>query len=328
MRRLSFFLLLFIPSLCLAQEKVNQEATAFHIPFVCNAGEVHTYNVTETKYKNGKERSVRTRQLLLEILSVNDEKIVAKMKLTAQVDDAILKQIQSDPLAKEAKALWDSLVFEVVLAPNGVFSEFQNLEEIEAAIARNRALVLETVNKMKPALVKMGKDQAEVDRVIAMVMKTQGSTQAALQQVLTPLNLVLQFVDTDHKIGEPGIDHTEVDMGPASGLPATETYRVVEMEHESNFAVVQFQRRIEGQEAATKFQQAIDAKVQQFDPDHKPRTSYSTVTVLSDSLIEGRMDLNSGWPQSVSWIDKLNDLKSDQLQARRKVEVQRVEPNK
>ncbi len=106
-------------------------------------------------------------------------------------------------------------------------------------------------------------------------------------------------------------------------MPATETYRVVEMEND--FAVVQFQRRIEGQETGTKFQQAIDAMVGEFNPDHKPRTSFAKVTVLADSLIEGRMDLKSGWPQSVSWIDKLNDLKSDQLKTRRKVEVKRAQ---
>ena len=333
MRSLSILLLLFLQSLALAQEKAtqesgNQEARTVHIPFVCNEGEVHTYDVTETQYKNGEETSVKTDRLSLEILSVNDEKIVATMKLVAQVDDATLKQVESDPVAKQVKALWDSLVFEVVLARRGVFSEFQNMEEIEAALAQNRELVLEILNKMKPALMKMGKDPAEFDRLVAMIMKTQGSTGAALQKVQTPLQLILEFVNTDHEIGKPEISQTEVDMGNASGLPATETYRVLEMDTDSNFAVVQFQRIVEGQEAGEKFVQAMDAAVQELAPDHKPRTSFPKVTVLSDSSIKGKMNLTSGWPQSVLWLNKLNDLENDQLQLRRKTEIQRVDPNK
>ncbi len=328
MRTLPILLLLLLQSLAFSQEKGNQEATAVHIPFVCNAGEVHTYDVTETQYKNGEETSVKTDRLSLEILSVNDEKIVATMKLVAQVDDATLQQVESDPVAKQVKELWDSLVFEVVLARRGVFSEFQNIKEVEAAIAQNRDLVFEILNKMKPALVKMGKDPAEFDRLIAMIMKTHGDTEATLQKVQTPLLLILEFVNTDHEVGKPEISHTEVDMGNATGLPATETYRVLEMDTESNFAVVQFQRVIEGQEAGEKFVQAMDAAIQELVPDHKPRTSFPKITVLSESSIKGKMDLTSGWPQSVLRVVKLNDLENDQLQLRRKIEIQRVDSKK
>jgi len=328
MRSLSILVLLLVQSLAFCQEKENGEATSFRIPFACSPGQTHTYDVTQTKYKDGKISSARTQQLILKILSVDDEKIVATMKLVAKVDEATLKKLESDPITKAIKEQWDSLVFEVVMTRNGVFSEFQNIEEIEAAMAKARDLIGKIVNDMKPALLKMGKDPAELDRIFATVMKHQGSTQVATQRILTPLNLILEFVDTEHEIGKPKIDRTEVDLGPASALPSTETYRVVEMKPESNLAVVQFQRLIEGQEAATKFHQAIEAMVQEMKPDHKPRTSFPKVTVLSDSLMEGRMDLNSGWPRAVSWVVKMNNLKNDQLQVTQQVEVQRVESNK
>lgn len=329
MRCLSILALLFLlQSLAFCQEKEKQQETTVDIPFVCSVGDSHTYQVTDTKYKNGQVSSVGVQVLQLKILSVNDEEIVATMKLVAQVDEATLKQVESDPVTKAIKELWDKLDFEVVMTRNGVFSEFQNIEEIEAAIAKNRNLILEIVNDMKRELVKKGKDPAEVDRIVATVMKYQGSTQAAMAKVMTPLNMILQFVDTEHEIGNPKIEQTEVDLGPASALPATETFRVMEVKRESNLAVVQFQRLIEGQEAAKKYQQGIEALMQRMKPGHKPKSPFPKVTVVSDSLIEGTMDLNSGWPRAVSWTNRMNNLKNDQLEVKQKVEVQRVEAKK
>ena len=338
MRSLSILLLLLLQSLALCQEKGNQQETTVHVPFVCTAGETHTYQVTETKYKKDKVDSVKTQILTLKILSVDDQKIVATMKLAAQLDEATLKKLESDPVTKAFKELWDSLDFEVVITPNGVFSEFRNMEEIEAAVAKTREMIVGIVEEMKPALLqrraeKLGKDPAELDpaeldRVFAMVMKQQGSTQAAMARILAPLNLILYFVDTKHEIGKPSVEQIQFDLGAASGLPATETYRVKEVMRKSNQAVIRFQRRIEGQEAAAKYQKALDAMVQQMDPNHKPSTSVPKVTVLSDTLMEGRMDLDSGWPQTVSWITKMNNMKDDQLEIKSKFEVQRVEPKK
>ena len=343
MRSLSIVLLLLLQSLAFcqekeSQEKENQQETNVYIPFICNAGEKHTYRVTETKYKNGKVKSVKTQILKLKILSVEDKEIEATMKIVPQVDQATLRKIESDPVSKAFKELWGSLVFEVVITPDGVFSEFKNIKEIEAAVAKTREMVVGILEEMKPALMarraeKMGKDPseidpAEIDRVFAVLLKHQGSTETAIEKMLTPLNLILQFVNTEHEVGKPKVDQTELDMGIVSALPATETYRVMEVDRQSNLAVIQFQQQVKGQEAATKYQKALDELVQEMDPKHKPRTDLPKVTVLFDSSTEGRMDLNSGWPQTVSWSSKLNNLKDDQLAVQRKVEVQRVEPEK
>ena len=328
MRILSILALLLFPSLAFCQENQSQPETTVYVPFACRAGETYDYRVTETKYKAGQVKSAGTKNLELKILSVNDEKIVAAMNLVTQLDEAQLKKVEADPVAKSMKEMWESLVFEVVLTRDGVFSEFQNVEEIEAAVAKNREMILNIVDEMKPALIKMGKDPAEVDRMIAMVIKERGSTQAATGQILQPLNLILRFVDTELETGEPQVDQTEVDMGVVSGLPATQTHRVVEVDRKSNLAVIQYQVRIEGQEAATKFQKGIDAYVQKINPNHKPKTSFAKATIVSDSLIEGRMDLNSGWPESVTLTSKMNNLRDDQLLLERKVEVQRIKAKK
>ena len=328
MRTLSILALLLLPSLAFCQENESQQEATVYVPFACSVGETYNYRVTETKYKAGQVKSAGVKNLELKILSVNDEKIVAAMKLVAQLDEAHLKKIESDPVAKSMKEMWESLVFKVVLTRDGIFSEFQNVEEIEAAVAKNREMILKIVNEMRPALMKMGKDPAVFDRMIAMVLEQHGSTQAATGQILTPLNLILRFVDTELEIGKPQVAQTEVDMGVVSGLPATETHRVVEVDRKSNLAVIQYQVRIEGQEAATKFQKGIDAYVQKINPNHKPKTSFAKATIVSDSLIEGRMDLNSGWPESVTFTSKMNNLRDDQLLLERKVEVQRIKAKK
>ena len=328
MRTLSILALLLLPSLAFWQENESQQEATVYVPFACSVGETYNYRVTETKYKAGQVKSAGVKNLELKILSVNDEKIVAAMKLVAQLDEAHLKKIESDPVAKSMKEMWESLVFKVVLTRDGIFSEFQNVEEIEAAVAKNREMILKIVNEMRPALMKMGKDPAVFDRMIAMVLEQHGSTQAATGQILTPLNLILRFVDTELEIGKPQVAQTEVDMGVVSGLPATETHRVVEVDRKSNLAVIQYQMRIEGQEAATKFQKGIDDYVQKIDPNHKPKTSFVKATIVSDSLLEGRMDLNSGWPEAVILTSKMNNLKDDQLLVKRKVEVQRIKAKK
>ena len=328
MRTLSILALLLLPSLAFCQKNESQQEATVYVPFACSVGETYNYRVTETKYKAGQVKSAGVKNLELKILSVNDEKIVAAMKLVAQLDEAHLKKIESDPVAKSMKEMWESLVLKVVLTRDGIFSEFQNVEEIEAAVAKNREMILKIVNEMRPALMKMGKDPAVFDRMIAMVLEQHGSTQAATGQILTPLNLILRFVDTELEIGKPQVAQTEVDMGVVSGLPATETHRVVEVDRKSNLAVIQYQVRIEGQEAATKFQKGIDAYVQKINPNHKPKTSFAKATIVSDSLIEGRMDLNSGWPESVTFTSKMNNLRDDQLLLERKVEVQRIKAKK
>ena len=328
MRTLSILALLLLPSLAFCQENESQQEATVYVPFACSVGETYNYRVTETKYKAGQVKSAGVKNLELKILSVNDEKIVAAMKLVAQLDEAHLKKIESDPVAKSMKEMWESLDFKVVLTRDGIFSEFQNVEEIEAAVAKNREMILKIVNEMRPALMKMGKDPAVFDRMIAMVLEQHGSTQAATGQILTPLNLILRFVDTELEIGKPQVAQTEVDIGVVSGLPATETHRVVEVDRKSNLAVIQYQVRIEGQEAATKFQKGIDDYVQKIDPNHKPKTSFVKATIVSDSLLEGRMDLNSGWPEAVTLTSKMNNLKDDQLLVKRKVEVQRIKAKK
>ena len=328
MRILSILVLLLLPSLAFCQENQSQQETAVYIPFACSAGETYNYRVTETKYKAGQVESVKTKNLELKILSVNDETIVTEMKLVAQLDDATLKKLESDPMTKALKEMWEALVFKVVLTRSGVFSEFQNVEEIEAAVVKNREVILKIVDEMKPALVQMGKDLAELDRLIATIIEQNGTTQAATGKILTPLNMIKRFVDTELKIGEPEVDQSDVDLGVVSGLPATETYRVVEVDRKSNLAVFQYQTRIEGQEAATKFQKGLDAYVQKLDPNHKPRTSFAKATILFDSIIEGRMDLNTGWPEAVTLTNKMNNLNDDQLLVARKFEVQRIKAKK
>ena len=328
MRILTILALLLLPSLAFCQETEIQQEAAVYVPFACSAGETYNYRVIETNYKDGQVKSVKTQNLELKILSVNDEKIVTEMKLVAQLDEATVKQLESDPVAKAMKEMWESLVFEVVLTRSGVFTEFQNIEEIEAAVAKTREMVRKIVDDMKPALVKMGRDPATIDRLMAMVLEQTGSTEAATGKILTPLNLILQFVDTETKIDKPEVEQTELDLGVVSGLPATETSRVVKVDRKTNLAVIQFQQRVEGQEAATKFQKGIDAYVQKVDPNHKPKTSFPKVTVVFDSLIEGRMDLDSGWPEAVTLTTKMNNLSDDQLLVKRKVEVQRIEAKK
>lgn len=328
MRLLSILALLILQSLALGQEAENQQETIVRIPFACSEGETHTYRVIQTSYKNGVAGSAKTQILELEILSVDDKEIVCTMKMEAQVDEETLRKIESDPVTKAFKDLWDSLVFEVVMTPDGIFSEFRNIDEIEAAIVKNREMVGGILETMKPALVAKGRDPAEIERVFAMILKRQGGTQTAIGRILTPLNMILQFVATEYEVGKPAVEQTELDLGVVSELPATKTYRVTELNRESNLAVIQLQQLIEGQEAATKYQQGIDAMIREMKPDHQPAKSVPKVTVLMDSLMEGKMDLDSGWPQAVSWISKMNNLKDDQLAVQRKVEVQRVESGK
>jgi len=329
MRFLILLLFLVVPAVVNAQDsEASKESvsTFIYVPFVCNVGDCFDYEVTENKYSKGILESKVTRLLKLEVLSSSDEEVVLAMKLVAQLDAATRKQVESDPLSKATLEAWDALVIKVGIAPNGVFQDVKNLSEVQQAADKTRQTIRGILDTMKKELTsdsKMTPD--DLDRVYDSINKRFGSTQAIVQKVMAPLNLIMQLVETELDSEKHTVEQTLADIGVASGLPATETYRVVEVDKKANQVVFQHQRVIEGDEAVKASMQAMMDEIK---PDRKKEEAQAKVTVLAETTTTATLDLAKGWPESVVWENKFNNFKDDQVPLQMRLEIRRVDADK
>ena len=334
MLRPAFFLLLLVllcPLSLLAQDQQmdsdDQSESLVYAPFVCNVGDRHDYEVTESKYSDGALKSEKTELVKLEVLSTSDEEVVIAMQFVAQLDPAELKKVESDPLTKAMYESWKELVVKVGISRSGVFQDVKNIADIEKAAKQSQKVVRQIIDDMKKGLTSDSKMKPEdLEKIYAMVIKNTGSTEAVVQKVITPLNLIIQLVDTELDINNQSIEQTEIDLGLGSEVPATETYLVKSVDQDKGQAVFEFRRVIQGEEASKKFMDGMNKKMAEIQPGRKKETP--KITVLLDSTVTATLDLEIGWPDSVAWISKFNDLKDDKLNVKKKIEIRKVETNK
>ena len=304
-------------------EPGDQSESLVYVPFVCNVGDRYDYEVTEWKFSKGNVKSRKTELLKLKVLSAGEEEVVIAMQFVAQLDAAELKKVESDPLAKALFDTWTELVVQVVISPSGVFQEIKNIEDVEKAAEQSRMAVRKIIDDMKKGLTSDSKMKPEdLEKIYAMVVKNAGSTESVVQKVITPLNLILQFVDTELDINKQLIEETEVDFG-VGDVPATEIYTVKDFDEKKGNAVFEFRQIVQGEEAGKKFMQVMNQQLDEVQPNRKKETP--EITVLTDSTLTAKMDLKIGWPVSATWIKKFNNLKDDQLEMRSKIAVQKVD---
>lgn len=302
---------------------------AVTVPFVCNVGDSFNYEVRQNKYDQGKLASSLTRILKLEVVSSSDTEVVLAMNLKTQLGDEALKQLESNPLAKATLEAWDSLTIEVGISPNGVVQDVKNMADVERAADKTNQAIRKIFESMKTELnhdSKIGPD--DLDRIYTSQMKRSGSSQAMLQTVLTPLNLILQLVDTELDSERTIFDETTVDLEIGKDLPATDSYRVVELDLKNNHTVFEYRRLIAGEEAAKKFRQGLKVLMDEIQPGHNQPEPELKISILNESTTTSSLDLSVGWPKSVVWQNKVNNLVDDQLLLKAKFEIRQIEMQK
>ena len=324
-----FLLLILCPLSLLAQQTKHSDQleSLVSVPFVCNVGDHFDYEVTESKYSDGRLTSKKTELVKLKILSTSEEEVVIAMQFVAQLDAAALRKVESDPLTKAMYEAWKELVVNVGISPNGVFQDVKNIEDIEKAANQSQKVVRQVIDDMKKGLTSDSKMRPEdLEQIFAMVMKNFGSTEAVVRKVVTPLKLIIQLVDTELDINNPSVEQTGIDLGFGSEMPATETYLVKSVDQDKDQAVFEFRQVIQGEEASKKFMDGMNRKMAEIQPGRKKESP--KITVLSDSTVTATLDLKIGWPDSVALISKFNDLKDDKLNTKKKMEIRKVETGK
>jgi len=203
------------------------------------------------------------------------------------------------------------------------------LSEVQQAADKTRQTIRGILDTMKKELTsdsKMTPD--DLDRVYDSINKRFGSTQAIVQKVMAPLNLIMQLVETELDSEKHTVEQTLADIGVASGLPATETYRVVEVDKKANQVGFQHQRVIAGDEAVKKFRASMQAMMDEIKPDRKKEEAQAKVTVLAETTTTATLDLAKGWPESVVWENKFNNFKDDQVPLQMRLEIRRIDADK
>ena len=313
----SFFSVLFqVPASSQTPEAQAVESDEIEIPFQWQVGDKRQYSVKRVDYKGGEVKSEKKTIFAVEIVSENEDVLIAKCNVSIAMDPQQRMIAESNPTAKKMLEIYKDLVLLIRIGNDGTFRGFKNEKEVKAAFQK-------TVDVIKDA-----SEEVELDddkKVIAnRLIKEITNFERFQRDLLAPLNLMLMNTNTSHSKTEVYEQASTINMMFVRDVPTTEEYQIESIDSDQKNVTLLYSQIVEGEIAAKMVKDGIEAFAKRMDPNSDETVEISGV--ISKTNGKFVMNYENGWPEKIEWKAKVSDFKTGILNDKSLIEIDEIKP--